>query len=89
MTIITMTQLKANKIIWVRSQETGAEEAWTRRGHQTRQGHVQVVSPDWSRTVMPPSHWPSLDRCQAGETRDTIEDDTDTEGMKVHKSDDG
>ena len=38
---------------------------------------------------MPPPHWPSLDRCQAGETRDTIEDDTDTEGMKVHKSDDG
>ena len=50
---------------------------------------MQVVSPDWSRTVMSPSHWPSLDRCQAGETRDTIEDDTDTEGMKVHKSDDG
>ena len=38
---------------------------------------------------MPPPHWPSLDRCQAGETPDTIEDDTDTEGMKVHKSDDG
>ena len=37
---------------------------------------------------MPPPHWPGLDRCQAGETMDTLEAVTDTESSKVHKSDD-
>ena len=35
---------------------------------------------------MPPPHWLSLDRCQAGETMDTLEAVTDTESSKVHKS---
>ena len=38
---------------------------------------------------MPPPHWPGLDRCQAGETLDTFEAVSDTEGRKVHKSDGG
>ena len=38
---------------------------------------------------MPPPYWPGLDSCQAGETLDTLEAVSDTEGRKVHKSDGG